>query len=65
MKIRMTRAHGGRKPGDVMEMSDGQASLWLSLGFAVVERDAEEIETATVEQRTETADAPRKLKRSP
>lgn len=65
MKIRMTRAYGGRKPGDVMEMSDGQASLWLSLGFAVIEREAVEIEMATVEQRTETADLLRKRKRTP
>jgi hypothetical protein len=60
MKIRMSRAYGQFKVGDVHEMPDGQASLWLSLGYATIERAAEEIETATIEHRTERADVQRK-----
>lgn len=62
MKIKMVRAHGQHKVGDVHDMPDGQASLWLSLGYATIEHTAPEIETATIEERSETADVPRKYR---
>ena len=62
IKIKMVRAHGQHKAGNVYDMPDGQASLWLSLGYATIERAAPEIETATIEERSETADVPRKIR---
>lgn len=65
MKICMVRAYGMQKIGDVVEMPDGRASLWLSLGYATVYRQQEPIETATLEVRAETPEAPRRTRGRP
>ena len=62
MKICMVRPYGMRNVGDVVDMPDGQASLWLSLGYATAHRQQEAIETATLEERAETPEAPRKAR---
>jgi hypothetical protein len=56
MKIRMTKSFGAYRPGDVVEMPTAPATRLISDGYAVEERQRNLIETASVEERSETAD---------
>lgn len=58
MKIRMAKAHGSYKPGDVVDLPDQQAQSLIAWAYATEVRDAQKqlIETASVEPVTERAD---------
>ena len=58
MKIRMKRAHGAYKPGEVLDLPERQAQSLIAWEDAVEERNAQQdlIETASVEPVAESAD---------
>jgi hypothetical protein len=58
MKIRMARAHGAYKPGEVIELPERQARSLIAWEYATEVRDSQQtlIETASVEPVTESAD---------
>lgn len=61
MKIRMVQSFRVYKRGQVLpDVPDGMANDWIKRGLAVEDKQ-QEIETAAIEHRAETADAtPRK-----
>lgn len=63
MKIKMQRAYGSYKSGERVEVDPGLAARLLAWGYAVEDRQQDLIETATVEQRAETADVNPKRRR--
>lgn len=63
MKIRMSRPYGAYKAGESVEVDPGLAARLLAWGYAVEDRQQDLIETATVEQRAETADVNPKRRR--
>ena len=56
MKIKLTKAFGSYRKGETIEMADAPARLLIADGYAVEERQRNLIETASVEERSETAD---------
>ena len=61
MKIKLTRPHGAYRRGEVVDLPDRTARQMIADGLAVEDRQRNLIETASVEQRAETADLnPRK-----
>lgn len=61
MKIRMVQSYRVYRRGQVLpDVPDGMANDWIRRGLAVEDKQ-QEIETAAIEHRAETADAtPRK-----
>lgn len=57
MKIRLVRSFRVYRRGQVLDVPDGQANLWISHGIAVEEKQGDLLETATAEPKAETADA--------
>lgn len=65
MKIRMAKAHGSYKPGEVVDLPEQQAKSLIAWEYATEVRDTQQrlIETASVEPVTERADVtPRRRK---
>lgn len=64
VKIRMARAHGAYKPGEVIDLPEQQARTLIAWEYATEVRDTQKlIETASVEPVAERADVtPRKKK---
>lgn len=56
MKIRLVKPFGSYRKGDVVDMPDTTGRLLVADGYAVEERQRNLIETASVEERSETAD---------
>jgi hypothetical protein len=58
MKIRMAKAHGAYKPGDVVDLPEQQAQSLIAWDYATEVRDTQQqlIETASVEPVVERAD---------
>lgn len=56
MKIRLLKPYGKYRKGDTFELGDSAARLLIADGYAVEERQQHLIETASVEERCETAD---------
>lgn len=56
MKIKLVKPFGAYRKGDVIDMADAPGRLLIADGYAVEERQRNLIETATVEERSETAD---------
>ena len=58
MKIRMARAHGAYKPGEVIDLPERQAQSLIAWEYATEVRDNQQtlIETASVEPVAESAD---------
>ena len=64
-KLKFTRAWRSYRKGQVVEVAGGLATQLLAQGVAVEDRQADLIETATLEPEAETADAtPRRAKRA-
>lgn len=66
MKIRMLRAYGAYKAGEVLDLPQRQAEGLVAWEYAAAARDDQQtlIETASVEPVAETADVtPRRRKR--
>ena len=57
MKLRLTRPWRAYRKGQVVDVPGGLATEWLARGIAVHETQKPLIETAAVQQDTETADA--------
>lgn len=65
MKIRLLRPFRVYKRNAVLDMDDGAANAWIRSGIAVPEPQQTLLETATVEVRSERADAtPKPRKRT-
>jgi len=58
MKIRMARAHGAYKPGEVIDLPERQAQSLIAWEYATEVRNDQQslIETASVEPVAESAD---------
>jgi hypothetical protein len=58
MKIRMARAHGAYKVGEVIDLPERQAQSLIAWEYATEVRDSQQtlIETASVEPVAESAD---------
>jgi hypothetical protein len=56
MKIKLVKVVRSYRKGDVIEIEDSAGRLLIADGYAVEERQRNLIETATVEERSETAD---------
>jgi len=58
MKIRLTRAHGSYKAGEVIDLPERQAQSLIAWEYATEVRDSQQnlIETASVEPVAESAD---------
>lgn len=58
MKIRLTRAHGAYKVGEVIDLPERQAQSLIAWEYATEVRDSQQtlIETASVEPVAESAD---------
>jgi len=58
MKIRMARAHGAYKPGEVIDLPERQAQSLIAWEYATEVRDNQQtlVETASVEPVAESAD---------
>ena len=66
MKIRMLKAYGAYKAGEVLDLPQRQAEGLVAWEYAAAARDDQQtlIETASVEPVTETADVtPRRRKK--
>jgi hypothetical protein len=58
MKIRMAKAHGSYKPGDVVDLPERQAQSLIAWAYATEVRETQQqlIETASVEPAAERAE---------
>lgn len=58
MKIRIAKAHGSYKPGEVVDLPEQQAQSLIAWAYATEVRDSQQqlIETASVEPVAERAD---------
>jgi hypothetical protein len=58
MKIRLTKAHGAYKPGQVLDLPERQAQSLIAWEYATEVRNDQQtlIETASVEPVAESAD---------
>lgn len=65
MKIRMAKAYGAYKSGDVVELPEQQARSLIAWEYATEVRDQQQrlIETASIEHSAEQADATPRKKR--
>ena len=62
-KMKMLRAYGSYRPGQVVDVPGGLAAEWLGRGIAVEEKQGQLIETAALDQPVERADATPKRRR--
>lgn len=65
MKIRMAKAHGSYKPGQVVDLPEREARALIAWEYATEIRDTQQqlIETASVEPVSESADVTPRRKR--
>lgn len=62
-KMKLLRAYGNYRTGQVVDVPGGLAAEWLARRIAVEETQGQLIETAAVEQVVERADATPKRRR--
>lgn len=63
LKMKLLRAYGRYRTGQVVDVPGGLAADWLARGIAVEETQGQLIETAAVDQAVERADATPKRRR--
>lgn len=62
-KMKLLRAYGNYRTGQVVDVPGGLAAEWLARRIAVEEKQSQLIETAALEQPAERADATPKRRR--
>lgn len=62
-KMKLLRAYGNYRTGQVVDVPGGLAADWLARGVAIEEKQGQLLETAAIDQQVERADATPKRRR--